>query len=75
MLSRGDPKGASSLKHLGRLRVVPLKLQGLNPERGLALGQLGSSQFKSFELTLGVGLERLPNQPGADSAFSHVTRL
>jgi len=75
MLSGGAPKAASLLKHLGRLGVVLLKLQGLNLERGLALGQLGLSQLKFFEPILGVGLERSSSQLGADSTFRHVTQL
>jgi hypothetical protein len=52
----GRPKGASSLKHLGQLKVVLLNLQGPNPERGLASKQLGSFRLKSFKPILGVGL-------------------
>jgi hypothetical protein len=36
-------KGVSSLKGLGQLKVIPLRLQGPNPKRGLALRQLGLS--------------------------------
>jgi hypothetical protein len=52
----GHPKEASLLKHLGQLKVVPLNLQGPNPKRSLASGQLGSSRLKSFKPILGVGL-------------------
>ncbi len=68
-------KGVSLLKCLGRLGVVPLKLQDPNLERGLALGQLGSSQIKSFKPTLGVGPRKPTSQLGADLAFNHVIQL
>jgi hypothetical protein len=56
-LSRDTPKGASLLKYLEQLGAIFLKLQGLNPERGLAPGRLKSFQLKSFRPTLGVGPE------------------
>jgi hypothetical protein len=71
----GSPKGTSPLKHFRRLEVVTLNLQGPNPERGLASGQLRLSQLKSFRPILGVGPRRPLNQHGVDLTNGDVVRL
>ncbi len=49
----GSPKGANLLKHLVRLKVDPLKLQGYQERVGPR--RFESCQPKSFGPTLGIG--------------------